>query len=62
MLNGDLVDLLKRIGQNGSEYIFTGRYGEPLKDVKKAFKTTLKKAGIADFRFHDLRHASVPLI
>ena len=40
------------------DYIFTGPQGEPLKNVKRAFKTALKKAGIEDFHFHDLRHTS----
>jgi len=62
VLNGDLADLLRKIGQNGSEYVFNAPNGKPLDDVKKVFRTALKKAGIADFRFHDLSHASAPLI
>ena len=62
VLNGDLADLLRKISQNGSEYVFNAPNGKPLEDVKKVFRTALKKAGIADFRFHDLSHASVPLI
>lgn len=38
-----------------SEYVFTDRNGKPFKDVKRSFKTALRKAGIADFRFHDMR-------
>ncbi len=39
-----------------SEYIFYKADGQPLKDVRSIFELALKKAGIEDFRFHDLRH------
>ena len=37
-------------------YIFTGRNGVPFKDIKGSFASALRKAGIKDFKFHDLRH------
>ena len=39
-----------------SEYVFTDRNGNPFKDIRRSFKTALKRAGIQDFKFHDLRH------
>jgi integrase len=39
-----------------SEYVFTDRNGRPFKEVKKSFETARRRAGILDFRFHDLRH------
>ena len=39
-----------------SEYVFVGKDGEPYGDIKRSFHTALKKAGIRDFHFHDLRH------
>ena len=37
-------------------YIFTGRNGVPFRDIKGSFASALRKAGIKDFKFHDLRH------
>jgi len=39
-----------------SAYIFHKRDGQPLKDIRSIFFLVLKKVGIKDFRFHDLRH------
>lgn len=53
----DMLDLLMKI-PNKSEYVFLGPDDKPLKNVSRSFKTALRKAGIKDFRFHDLRHTS----
>jgi len=39
-----------------SIHVFTDRDGNPYKSIKHSFSTALRKAGIHDFRFHDLRH------
>ncbi|MBL7132225.1 MAG: site-specific integrase [Candidatus Omnitrophica bacterium] len=39
-----------------SPYIFCDKNGKPFKNLRKSFFTALKKAGIINFRFHDLRH------
>ena len=39
-----------------SQYIFCNKDGKPYHNLRKTFFTALKKAGIIDFRFHDLRH------
>lgn len=56
-LNEDAIEVLKeQIGQH-LRYCFTYK-GQPLRaDVTNtAWHTALKRAGVEDFRFHDLRH------
>ena len=57
-LNEDMIDLLMQIPKGESDYIFLGPNGKPLRDIKRSFHTALKKAGITDFHWHDLRHTS----
>ena len=57
-LNGDMIGLLMEIPKGESDFIFLGPDGRPLRDIKRSFHTALKKAGIKDFRWHDLRHTS----
>lgn len=39
-----------------SAYIFCNKDGKPYTQIRTSFFTSLKKSGIINFRFHDLRH------
>ncbi|MEO0124515.1 MAG: tyrosine-type recombinase/integrase [candidate division WOR-3 bacterium] len=49
-------ELLKIEKRYGSQYVFADKNGKPYGDIKNGFNHALKRAGISDFRFHDLRH------
>lgn len=53
MLYGELRFLGQRLPVR---YVFSHPNGKPYYDIKDGFSAALKRAGIADFRFHDLRH------
>jgi len=55
LLYDTLGDLKKK--RNGS-YVFANKDGQPYKDIRKSFTTSLKRAGIKNCRFHELRHTS----
>jgi len=48
----------RRIGN----YVFCNSEGKPRKSIKGSFATALKKSGIENFRFHDLRHTGASLL
>jgi len=48
--------LLRQRKHPESPYIFCRNDGRPIGSFRKAFDRALKKAGIKDFTFHDLRH------
>jgi len=58
-INDDLAELFKDIRKRNQlkfEYVFCDSKGRPFKQITRSFHASLKKAGIDDFRFHDLRH------
>jgi len=58
-LDADLIDLLQKVPRTlNNPHVFTFR-GRSLSDPKGAFRMACKRAGIADFHFHDLRHCAV---
>jgi len=49
--------LIRTLKHPDSPYVFCNKNGSPLKDIRKSFFTALKKSGIINFHFHDLRHS-----
>ena len=49
--------LTQQIRRIDVPYVFyDSATGKPLQNIKRSFNTALRRAGIKDFRFHDLRH------
>jgi integrase len=44
-----------------SKYVFTNT-GKQVRAIERSFRASLKRAGIVDFRFHDLRHTFASLV
>jgi integrase len=55
-ISDKLYDVLINLNQD-SEYVFCNpETKQPYKDIREGFNNACKKAGIHNFRFHDLRH------
>ena len=54
-MNDTVKSILKEMEKKGP-YIFSNEDGQTFRDVRRSFETALRRSGIEDFRFHDLRH------
>lgn len=54
-LNNDAVLALREVQGSSPRWCFTYQ-GEPMRAVGSAWERSLRRAGIENFRFHDLRH------
>jgi len=60
-----LEEAMKTGNPHCSEWVFCTRHGEPdmySSNKRKSLKRTLRKAGLRDIRFHDLRHTFASLL
>ncbi len=64
-LSGQAIDLLRRMRKaaNSSPLLFPGRVeGQPVKELKRAWKSICKRAELDGVRVHDLRHSFASLV
>jgi integrase len=57
-MNQVLTAIVKavKLGGNEGEQVFCNRQGKPYRSFRTAFERAVRKAGVQDFTFHDLRH------
>ncbi len=56
-INSSLYTILVGLERSKKcDLVFPGKDGRPYIDIRKGFMTALRKSGIINFRFHDLRH------
>jgi integrase len=56
-LNNQAIEVLQTVPRHvESTSVFYDQEGRPYKRIVKGFRQACKRAGIKDFRFHDLRH------
>lgn len=60
--SGAAAILERRRAATAGQHVFAGSTGEPLREVRRTWKSACAEAGIIDVRLHDLRHTFASLI
>mgnify|MGYP003990155909 FL=1 len=61
-MNGFVIKTIDNIKRN-SEYLFCDtKTGKPFDSIKTSFGKALKRSGLVDVRFHDLRHTAATMM
>lgn len=53
----ELIEQLSKVRKLNCDLLFSGRFKNQPVDLRTPFNNALKKAGIKDFKWHDLRHS-----
>jgi integrase len=62
-LSAQAIDLLRKLRTAAhSPYVFPGKDGKPLTDVKRSWASICKTGGLEGVRLHDLRHTYASLL
>jgi integrase len=62
-LSGPAISLLQELRRRtNGDYVFPGKHGKPLADVKRTWRTVVEQAALSDVRLHDLRHTYASIL